>query len=1345
VRAGHDIANSRYDPVNKSIVVTNRCTTLDTTNITNTPSHHNTCLRILSWNIDGNTALKMSCPSFISKITQFHIVFLQETHLATGEHEALIIPKGWTAINHARVYTQAYRRQFGGILALIRDGTNVTLRKEFWSPDIMVIEIERLLIVNAYILPEHSDWSSFTQVEPFLKLRESVMTLAQLNKPILLLGDLNARTAELGPHDTVRKSADAERPSSSRGRSLIALCEDANMTMLNGISSFGPNNAGFTSHQPRGSAVVDYAIMSIEHLPMIKRFEILAQDISTSDHSALAVFTNLPVTLDSHATEVICRKKVRVSLPQDTELDRMFIETLNTKITDEMIMMEIYGGVIADTPPTEVYIHALGYPSDSVGTHSATVVGVYWGTGNLHNMAFKFTGKQSAERGELLALYEVLCTVRPGKSVRIYTTEKALWNSLIRDLRINVKQHWKVSNGDILETIANILKQRVAPLIITQIEHDVKNTILRKIKEMAAHAIADKPKAVTLTSKIKWPEQQHTYTGDYILLDIAKVHGTVLADLETLDKNTPRHKHIMDEDLETNMTVKRARTQIYAKQKAMREKLLNAPTMAERWKTIRNILGQKDIPTDFSPDDLRKTFEVRMNPIVPPPPSFDINKLLLDKLIAATIPERTTDSTPEQYFSRAITAEEIQFAKAHLAKKSANSARGWDQISYQDLMDTENEALANLFNKCLENNDAPSAWLKTIVVGIVKRGKPKDIPESYRAVGLESCTLKLLTLLIHQRMTDWMEAYKILPETQNAFRKGYRTNNNAFILQCAIKKARALGKTLYVVFADLSNAFPSTEQSTLWVKLRQKGAGGKMFDWLRMLYRCMSYVVQHNGEMSEAFQSLIGILIGDSASPTLWNFYFADFVLPNDPDDIPMWDIMLGNMEQADDMLLLSMASQALQCKMDALHKWCRKNFMVLNAAKSYIMIFGPTPRGLPKFMLGNDEVSIVQEHTYVGVTFRSSLGNIFKTHYENKASKARQIGGLIFGMESSIGLLPPEEGIALYTALLDPHLTHGAEISPDVNKSNLAPLQEIQHGFIRRLLGLPKNSSIVVLFTETGLTPLKFRRLLASLVYLKYLVELPADRLAHKALRDSIYLDRNGHQSWITDIRKVIESMELGIDFPDLSEINSVIVTTLIRSIREAMKNKIQQELENTSKLYLLHGRLEHYPEGKGPKQITLLLRHYLKIPHADHRKSLTRLILSCHQLALEKLRHTEHRRPKIPRDRRICRFCKCAVESPEHALLECEANLEINALRTVFTEKLAEEVPDWGLIQALNPLSKLRILINNRDITGLLGKFTHEVLRIFDDTPILVPATPLDWLISLPRSSTGGAGMVS
>ena len=83
-----------------------------------------------------------------------------------------------------------------------------------------------------------------------------------------------------------------------------------------------------------------------------------------------------------------------------------------------------------------------------------------------------------------------------------------------------------------------------------------------------------------------------------------------------------------------------------------------------------------------------------------------------------------------------------------------------------------------------------------------------------------------------------------------------------------------MGKPLYVTFVDLSNAFPSTDQALLWLKLLRRGATGPMFDWLRKLYRDMSYVVARGGQHTDAFQSTVGILAGDSASPGLLNIYF---------------------------------------------------------------------------------------------------------------------------------------------------------------------------------------------------------------------------------------------------------------------------------------------------------------------------------------------------------------------------------------------------------------------------------------------------------------------------------------
>ncbi|KAH9834668.1 uncharacterized protein C8Q71DRAFT_711267, partial [Rhodofomes roseus] len=54
--------------------------------------------------------------------------------------------------------------------------------------------------------------------------------------------------------------------------------------------------------------------------------------------------------------------------------------------------------------------------------------------------------------------------------------------------------------------------------------------------------------------------------------------------------------------------------------------------------------------------------------------------------------------------------------------------------------------------------------------------------------------------------------------------------DNTFVLWAAIEKAQKLGKPLYVAFVDLSNAFPSDDQPSLWVKLHEAGFSGPLFD-----------------------------------------------------------------------------------------------------------------------------------------------------------------------------------------------------------------------------------------------------------------------------------------------------------------------------------------------------------------------------------------------------------------------------------------------------------------------------------------------------------------------------------
>nr|GAT46372.1 predicted protein [Mycena chlorophos] len=267
------------------------------------------------------------------------------------------------------------------------------------------------------------------------------------------------------------------------------------------------------------------------------------------------------------------------------------------------------------------------------------------------------------------------------------------------------------------------------------------------------------------------------------------------------------------------------------------------------------MMDPKPLPILVTADSLRNEFETRSNAPRILPAQFDANTYKMNHLRAVLIPDSTVDSTPEQFFSRQFQAElEIPKLITHLEKHPSRSATGEDA------------------------RDVPSAWLKATTVGILKPGKPATDPASYRLVVLESCGLKGLTTLVHMRITEWSNARKLIPPWQNGFREKFRTNNNPFILRCAKEWASANGRTLYVAYVDFSNAFPWTDQETLWLKLRKLGMSGPIFDGLRMLYGKMEYHVKHGDTTSEHYKALLGLLTGDPASPGLWNLFLSDLL-----------------------------------------------------------------------------------------------------------------------------------------------------------------------------------------------------------------------------------------------------------------------------------------------------------------------------------------------------------------------------------------------------------------------------------------------------------------------------------
>ncbi|KAJ7123418.1 hypothetical protein C8R44DRAFT_875615 [Mycena epipterygia] len=226
-----------------------------------------------------------------------------------------------------------------------------------------------------------------------------------------------------------------------------------------------------------------------------------------------------------------------------------------------------------------------------------------------------------------------------------------------------------------------------------------------------------------------------------------------------------------------------------------------------------------------------------------------------------------------------------------------------------------------------------------------------------------------------------------------------------------------------------------------------------------------------------------------------------------DMDDVFLAAVRISLLAQADDILLLSLSARGLQIKLASLENWCARNFILINLIKTIILIWGKVLLPLPLFMLGTTLLKVKTEEKYVGVNFRTDTQNMLAAHYKAKACTAHYCEHRIMAVEDMTGRLTPKELKELCMARVDCHLIHGCKITPDSEDVYVKQLSKVQISFIHHMLNLHPRSSIARLFTETGLMPLRVRRLLIILKHLVYFLGLPKGHYARAALDSSLEL----------------------------------------------------------------------------------------------------------------------------------------------------------------------------------------------------------------------------------------------
>ena len=203
------------------------------------------------------------------------------------------------------------------------------------------------------------------------------------------------------------------------------------------------------------------------------------------------------------------------------------------------------------------------------------------------------------------------------------------------------------------------------------------------------------------------------------------------------------------------------------------------------------------------------------------------------------------DQTPPQNTHNIYTIKSrIKHCIKHLKDHKAPGLDGIRNYTLKRLTPKAVHYMARLFTLCLNKCYFPDEYKTANIIPILKQGKPRTGPTSYRPISLLSNLSKMLERLIYDEIWTHLNNENIITNAQCGFRPGHSTTDQLWRITTTIQDQQKDWKCTTALFVDMEKAFDKVNHDALTHKLHSYGFHTNITKIIRSYLHNRKFTVQ---------------------------------------------------------------------------------------------------------------------------------------------------------------------------------------------------------------------------------------------------------------------------------------------------------------------------------------------------------------------------------------------------------------------------------------------------------------------------------------------------------------------